>query len=68
VSDAKEWISVRRSAKNVVQVTVTLVEDNLAAKWTVKAVGLRDRIKTAVAEARAGATAALAELKEAVDG
>lgn len=61
--NTKEWVRVARPANGPTIVTVTLVEDNLTAKWSVKAYG---NIRTSVGEARTSATAALAELKEAV--
>jgi hypothetical protein len=66
--DRKEWVRVSRDAKGARVVSVTVQEENLVAKWAVKAVGLKQPIQTAVKEARAGALADLAALREALDG
>jgi hypothetical protein len=60
-----EWVRVSHAADKTT-VTVTLVEDNLTAKWSVKC--YTSTIKKGVAEARKLATSALADLREAMEG
>ena len=59
----KEWVKVAKPVNGPAVVTVSLVDGNLSARWSVKAF---NRIKDGVVEARAGATAALEQLREAV--
>lgn len=60
----KEWLRVSHGANNTTSVTVTLVEENLSVKWSVKT--YTSTIAKGVAEARAGARKALAELQAAL--
>lgn len=59
----KEWLRVAHAASGTFA-TVTLVDDNLSVKWTVKTyVG---GVGQGIAEARKAAQAAMADLREAV--
>lgn len=61
----KEWLKVSRSANGTVVVTVTLAEENLSARWSVKC--FRGAIVGAVREARKAAFTCLDELREAAE-
>jgi len=63
-TDRKEWLSVKHSPTGTT-VTASLQEGNLSVRWTVK--GYVSLLAKGVAEAKSGAEAALAELKEAVE-
>ena len=63
MSEVKEWVKVVHAAGRT-NVTVTLVDGNLTARWSVKCYA--STIKQGVAEARAAAEKALQELREAV--
>lgn len=58
-----EWVSVKRGEKSTL-VTVTLRSGNLSVRWTVKT--YTHRLAEAVAAARKGAAAALADVEGAV--
>lgn len=59
----KEWCRVSRAGDGKVVVTVTVVEENLSVRWSVKC--FRAGIVAAVGEARRNALACLSELAEA---
>lgn len=59
----KEWFKVARSRSGVA-VTCTLQDGNLTAKWAVQTHSAG--IKAGAKEAKAGATEALTQLREAV--
>lgn len=64
---AQEWVSVKRNEGKsgaTTSVTVSLVDGNHSAKWTVRTYA--HHIKASVIEARKAAHEALDELKEAV--
>ena len=61
--EGKEWVKVSHSANGVTVVTVTLVEGNLSARWSVKS--FTSGIKAGVEEARTRAHQALTDLREA---
>lgn len=59
----KKWTKVSRSAAGVTVVTVTLVDGNLSARWSVRTAigGVKDGMRTATSYAKR----ALEELREA---
>lgn len=63
MNESKEWIRVSH-AGNKTHVTVTIVEDNLSVRWSVKCYA--STLKWGVEQARAGARKALAELHQAI--
>jgi hypothetical protein len=61
----KRYVSVRRSAAGATAVTVSLVDGDIAAKWTVKTyIG---HVKDAVENAEAYALRALEEVREGLE-
>ena len=60
----KEWVKAAKPVNGPTVVTVTLVDGNLTAKWSVKAYG---NIKAGVAEARTKADAIVGEARERVE-
>lgn len=62
--ETKEWLRVAHAANNTTSVTVTLVEGNLTAKWSVKT--HTPTIREGVKEARSWARKALDELQAAL--
>lgn len=62
-SSVKEWVKAAKPAHGPTVVTVTLVDGNLTAKWSVKSYS---NIQAGVREARSAAQKALAELREAL--
>lgn len=58
----KEWLKVSRAANGHLVVTVTVAEENLSSRWSVRT--YRAEIKKAVIEARKFATEILDELRE----
>ena len=65
MSEAKEWLSVKRSPKGAAVVTCSLVEDNLSARWSVATTTAT--LRHGVADARKGAQLALSELRKAAE-
>lgn len=61
--EIKEWVKFSYAPRNC-SATVSLVQGNHSARWTVKAYA--GGIKAAVKEARKAAHAALGELREAI--
>lgn len=61
----KEWRRVSRAANGSLVVSVTLADENLSAKWSVKAYLGKGKVKAAVIEARKYAAEILGELREA---
>lgn len=61
----KEWVRVSHAATGTTSVTVTLVEENLTAKWSVKTYA--SQIRRGVAEARLYAQQAMRDLHDALD-
>lgn len=63
MDERKEWVRVSHAAGKT-NVTVTISEGNLTARWSVKT--FAGAIKVGVLEARAGAEKAITDLREAL--
>lgn len=62
--DDKEWVRVAHSATGLTTVTVSLLEDNLSVRWSVKT--YPSALKSGIAEARKYARKAMVDLREAL--
>jgi hypothetical protein len=64
VSARKEWLRITHGASGTTA-TVTIVEDNLSVKWSVKT--FTNKIKAGIKEARVQGNRAMDELQEVSD-
>jgi hypothetical protein len=63
--EVKEWVKVATDAAGVTQVSVSLTQGNLSAKWAMKAFSVS--LKTDVKRARTQARRHLSTLRQAID-